>query len=102
MRVPACLVYFGALGAKRANASAMANTKRRRVAYPPQPSEAEFEAEVNRWLQASTLACDVADAWAAAEGPDGGTRVPFGLRVALDRLERVTRHSAMRRVRVKE
>lgn len=52
-------------------------------------------------LQASELACDVADAWAGAERTFDLQLVPGvsrRLAKALDRLELVTRPSAMRKV----
>lgn len=57
-------------------------------------------------LQASELACDVADAWvnarlavgAHSEPSTRNVRVLDSLRTALDRLEAVTRPSAMRKM----
>lgn len=58
--------------------------------------EAEQDA---RDLQGIELACEVADAWVRIEGHEGATNVSCELRDALDRLEAVTRPSALRKVR---
>lgn len=54
------------------------------------------------WLGASAIACEAADEYVRAEtGATVGwwTDMPGQLRAALDRLEAVTRASAMRKVR---
>lgn len=67
-------------------------TRTRAGRYTPDCSEAVD-------LRASEIACAVADAWITAQGVEHGEERRQLLFAALDRLEAITRPSAMRKVR---
>lgn len=62
--------------------------------------DASWESEEIKWLQASEIACAVADAWVKERPhPEVVAYMLPTTFAALDRLEAVTRPSAMRKVR---